>query len=275
MSKTDFLNLEVNGRLFPSWILQNFKKYYLEEIKRDVGSDPCAVKEEFQKIKSEYSKNMSVSCTGIRNGFYGKAHTKESIEKANESRKAWYEKNHKAYFVEKYEKVGLTKEKISNLLEHYSKNSKFGYNAADLKKDCGVDVRTLTKLVVCHGIKTKKEIKDIFIKGKYEKVISAPELKLLQMCIDEFGKDNVKSQFPLQGRFFDILVGDELLIEYDGYYFHQEKSDGKTDSIKDQIATSNGFHLVRIREDNFRKVDFEKAIQQIRETYEKIQTSSC
>jgi len=51
MSKTDFLNLEVNGRLFPSWVLQNFKKYYLEEIKREAGSDPCAVKEEFQTLR--------------------------------------------------------------------------------------------------------------------------------------------------------------------------------------------------------------------------------
>jgi superfamily II DNA or RNA helicase len=51
MSKTDFLNLEVNGRLFPSWILQNFKKYYLEEIKRAIGSDPCAVAEEKQTLR--------------------------------------------------------------------------------------------------------------------------------------------------------------------------------------------------------------------------------
>ena len=51
MSKTDFLNLEVNGRLFPSWVLQNFKKYYLEEIKRAVGSDPCAVAEEKQTLR--------------------------------------------------------------------------------------------------------------------------------------------------------------------------------------------------------------------------------
>ena len=42
MSKSDFPNLEINGRLFPSWILQNFKKYYLEEIKREAGEDPCA-----------------------------------------------------------------------------------------------------------------------------------------------------------------------------------------------------------------------------------------
>ena len=56
MSKTDFLNLEVNGRLFPSWILQNFKKYYLEEIKREAGSDPCAVAEEKQTLR-KYQKS--------------------------------------------------------------------------------------------------------------------------------------------------------------------------------------------------------------------------
>ena len=51
MSKTDFLNLEVNGRLFPSWILQNFKKYYLEEIKRVAGSDPCAIADEKHTLR--------------------------------------------------------------------------------------------------------------------------------------------------------------------------------------------------------------------------------
>jgi len=51
MSNSDFINLQVNGRLFPSWIMQNFKKYHLDPIKREVGSDPCAVKEENIKIR--------------------------------------------------------------------------------------------------------------------------------------------------------------------------------------------------------------------------------
>ena len=52
MSKTDFLNLEVNGRLFPSWVMQNFKKYYLEPIQRELGTDPCAIKEGNERIRS-------------------------------------------------------------------------------------------------------------------------------------------------------------------------------------------------------------------------------
>ncbi len=42
------INLEVNGRIFPSWILKNFKKYILPEIVRKAGEDPCN-----EKIKNE------------------------------------------------------------------------------------------------------------------------------------------------------------------------------------------------------------------------------
>lgn len=35
------INLEQNGRLFPSWVMQNFKKYILPEIIRKKDEDPC------------------------------------------------------------------------------------------------------------------------------------------------------------------------------------------------------------------------------------------
>jgi SNF2 family DNA or RNA helicase len=40
MSKT-IINLEQNGRIFPNWIMKNFKKYVLPEIVRKEGEDPC------------------------------------------------------------------------------------------------------------------------------------------------------------------------------------------------------------------------------------------
>ena len=53
------LNLETNGRLFPSWLLLNFKKYELPEILRKEGDDPCnekLIKEltTYQKFVSQY-----------------------------------------------------------------------------------------------------------------------------------------------------------------------------------------------------------------------------
>jgi superfamily II DNA or RNA helicase len=40
MSKSN-INLEQNGRLFPSWVMKNFKDYILPEIIRKEGEDPC------------------------------------------------------------------------------------------------------------------------------------------------------------------------------------------------------------------------------------------
>jgi superfamily II DNA or RNA helicase len=48
MSKEQNINLEINGRLFPSWVLLNFKSYELPEILRKEGDDPCN-----EKVKKE------------------------------------------------------------------------------------------------------------------------------------------------------------------------------------------------------------------------------
>ena len=38
---SNYINLKVNGRLFPSWLLLNFKKYKLPEVLQIEGDDPC------------------------------------------------------------------------------------------------------------------------------------------------------------------------------------------------------------------------------------------
>ena len=35
------INLEHNGRLFPTWVMENFKNYILPEVSRKEGEDPC------------------------------------------------------------------------------------------------------------------------------------------------------------------------------------------------------------------------------------------
>ncbi len=48
------INLETNGRLFPSWLLLNFKSYELPEIIRKEGEDPC--NEKIAKELTTYQK---------------------------------------------------------------------------------------------------------------------------------------------------------------------------------------------------------------------------
>jgi hypothetical protein len=52
MSNPENINLEMNGRLFPLWILKNFKEYELPEIFRKEGEDPC--NEKFKKEVTKY-----------------------------------------------------------------------------------------------------------------------------------------------------------------------------------------------------------------------------
>lgn len=50
-TQEQYIDLKNNGRLFPTWILHNFKKYKLPEIIRRENEDPCNV-----KIKLELNK---------------------------------------------------------------------------------------------------------------------------------------------------------------------------------------------------------------------------
>lgn len=52
-SSKKYVNLKINGRLFPSWVLANFKKYKLPPIITKEGDDPCKTDKE---VKLELRK---------------------------------------------------------------------------------------------------------------------------------------------------------------------------------------------------------------------------
>ena len=46
-----YVDLKINGRLFPSWVLLNFKDYKLPQNIRIEGDDPCKRKTKLQLRK--------------------------------------------------------------------------------------------------------------------------------------------------------------------------------------------------------------------------------
>lgn len=50
-SKDQYVSLQVNGRIFPSWVLHNFKLYKLPEIFRKENEDPCNVETKLELRK--------------------------------------------------------------------------------------------------------------------------------------------------------------------------------------------------------------------------------
>ena len=60
----EILNLENNGRIFPSWIMDNFKKYILPEVLNKEGEDPCNEKRvegitQYQAFVGQFLNYMS------------------------------------------------------------------------------------------------------------------------------------------------------------------------------------------------------------------------
>lgn len=51
-----YIDLKINGRLFPSWVNLNFKKYKLEEFFLKPGEDPCQQRTDKGEIKLELRK---------------------------------------------------------------------------------------------------------------------------------------------------------------------------------------------------------------------------
>lgn len=53
ISKMDneYVNLQINGRLFPTWVLHNFKEYQLDPIIIKEGQDPCKIDRKLELTK--------------------------------------------------------------------------------------------------------------------------------------------------------------------------------------------------------------------------------
>lgn len=62
----DKIDLKVNGRLLPNWVMKNFKKYTLPKILRKEGEDPC--KEKFKKEFTPY-QNFVAQFLSYRSPF--------------------------------------------------------------------------------------------------------------------------------------------------------------------------------------------------------------
>ena len=224
---------------------------------------------ELKEKKEKYSLNMKNATSGEKNGFYGKIHTQAAIDKITLKNKAYRQKAD-ILLLQRYSDAGMTKERVENLFTLYENKFIEGFNSVDLAIEAKMDIRTLKSLAIRYGIKTRDELKALMDKGKYERTISRPERILIEKCENVFGIDNVKRQFNISGFIYDACIGNKLLVEYDGYYWHTEHKSASRDLRKDTIAKLNGYDLVRIKEDKNRKYDLDKAIKEIKERYEKV-----
>jgi len=70
----------------------------------------------------------------------------------------------------------------------------------------------------------------------------------------------IKKGFTLKGKFYDFILNNKILIEYDGDYWHNQLKNHENDKIKDTIAVDNGYIIFRVKESESKNIDILKKI---------------
>lgn len=65
----NFIDLKINGRLFPLWVLSNFRKYKIKPLEKVTGNDPCNYKPEGQQEEFRVYQRFLASFLDYRSPF--------------------------------------------------------------------------------------------------------------------------------------------------------------------------------------------------------------
>lgn len=96
-------------------------------------------------------------------------------------------------------------------------------------------------------------------------ISSKPENEYYNILKYFYG-DKIQKGFQLEGKFYDYILGDNILIEFDGDYWHNQISNKENDKIKNAIAIKNGFIIFRIKESESANIDVLFKLNKIYET---------
>lgn len=219
-----------------------------------------------QEIRIREAKKQSELFKGTGNPFYGKSHSKETLEKVKEGNRKFREQNKELIQQRLLNRLNLNEEKIKQIFCEYRDTHE---TLISLEEKYLVDKRVLKKYFLKYAC-TQQELDTVIFNKKYKNASSVGEETLFLLLCNEFGKEKIKRQFKLSFYYYDFMIDDKLLVEYDGYYWHVLVE--SNDQQKDKIAQNNSIRLYRVRENEKRKVDFLTEIQKIKEVYNEIQT---
>ncbi len=193
-----------------------------------------------KKRSEETKRKIGDGNRGEKNGNYGKICTPEETEFRRQIASNWertpeysilLSKALSAHWESEEARQALSKTLISywEVHEHHWKG---GHHTEE------------TCLAI--GIAKKKAWAD----GVYDGVFTSPNKpeKVVMQVLSNLGIDYEFNTFRLGTRIYDFFIPDlNLLIEYDGHYWHSKPKAIEVDALKDQLATEAGYALIRLK----------------------------
>lgn len=158
--------------------------------------------------------------------------------------------------------ISILKENLFLLKLELTKKDKMTFN--EIENLFGVNVNKLFLSSFLKENLNSDEIKKIkFIKT------SQIEMDFFNVLKFYFNK-SITHSFILENKIFDYKLGDKILIELDGEYWHSKEDAIKNDLLKNEIAKRNNFILIRVNDKHVKKLEFINKLKKIYENVKKI-----
>jgi hypothetical protein len=93
-------------------------------------------------------------------------------------------------------------------------------------------------------------IKDLTRHGLSSRV----EMEFYNILKYYFGK-KIKKGFTISGKFYDFILDNRILIEYDGDYWHSLLKNIENDKIKDELAIKNNYIIFRVKDSECKDIN--------------------
>jgi hypothetical protein len=219
-------------------ISKHNKKYY------KTHDNPFKGKRHSVESKKKIGEKSRARCGGSGNPFYGKKHKQETIEQIQYKNFLYRQNNKKRILNRRLELMHKTQEDFQKMLYEY-KNSHT--TLSSLREKHQIDKRTITSYWIKLDLINHDELRELTAYKQLNANPSKPEFDLFSSLKRIYGEINVKSNYKLNNFYYDICLYNKILIEYDGYYWH-EILKNSNDVIKNSLARENNFILCRIKE---------------------------
>jgi len=130
---------------------------------------------------------------------------------------------------------------------------------------------TFNDIITIIGVDVNKNFLSFYLKEKlsYNEIKKIKFIKQSQIEIEfqnvlkfYFGK-SITGSFELDGRVFDYKLGNKILIELDGEYWHSKEEAKKNDLLKNKIAEKNKLILIRVNDKEVKSLGFINKLKKI------------
>ena len=196
---------------------------------------------------TDITKNYKIDKRTLKKFWFDLSYIKDKKEFENICKKhqrIWSDKNNKAGG-----RQHIDDDLLFNVY-NYLKENKGKYTLNEISNKFSLPISSLVLYKRLSENFGEEYIKNLLNYG----LSSKPETEYFNILKYFYGS-NIKKGFTLEGKFYDFILYNKILIEFDGDYWHNLLKNKINDEIKNNIALKNNYIIFRIKESESKDIN--------------------